>query len=99
MYRAIQRINHYPADKYYGNQSELVTVLPLYNNFIVSVKGITVVLRMVFSLFRLCCKIPDVLHEIDNPHLSNDDILRDVLDGEYVQNHPIFAMHKNALIF
>ena len=41
---------------------------------------------------------PDVLHEVDNPHLSNDDILRDVLDGEYVQNHPIFAMHKDALI-
>ena len=35
---------------------------------------------------------------VDNPHHSNDDILRDVLDGEYVQNYPIFAVQKDGLI-
>ena len=41
---------------------------------------------------------PDVLHEVDNPHHSNDDVLCDVLDGAFVQNHPIFAVQKDALI-
>lgn len=49
-------------------------------------------------LFQALLQNPDVLHEVDNPHHSNDDVLRDVLDGEFVQNHPIFAVQKDALI-
>lgn len=41
---------------------------------------------------------PDVLYEVDNSHHSNDGVLCDLLDGEYVQKHPIFAIQKDALI-
>ena len=50
------------------------------------------------SFLKALLQNPDVLHEVDNPHHSNDGAMRDVLDGEFVKNHPIFAVQKDALI-
>ncbi|XP_028395767.1 uncharacterized protein LOC114519789 [Dendronephthya gigantea] len=40
---------------------------------------------------------PDILKEVDNAHCSDDDVLRDVMDGEFFRSHPIFSCHKDAL--
>ena len=40
---------------------------------------------------------PDVLEEVDNPHFSRDGVLRDVMDGDFFNNHPIFSLHSDAL--
>ena len=39
----------------------------------------------------------NVLEEIDNPHESNDGILRDICDGDLTFNHPIFSVDNGAL--
>ena len=57
--------------------------------------------RKYLSHIFLCLALlqnPDVLYKVDNPHISNSDVLRDVLDSEYVKNHPMFAIQKDALI-
>lgn len=56
--------------------------------------------RKYLSHIFLCLALlqnPDVLHKVDNLFHSNSDVLRDVLDSEYVKNHPIFAIQKDAL--
>ena len=41
---------------------------------------------------------PDILREVENPHISHDGIYRDVTDGQYYQQHPIFGQNDKALI-
>ncbi|XP_028414898.1 uncharacterized protein LOC114537984 [Dendronephthya gigantea] len=40
---------------------------------------------------------PDVMNEVDNPHSSDDGIMRDIMDGEFFRNHPIFSRNNKAL--
>ena len=40
---------------------------------------------------------PDVLHEVENPHFSSDGVMRDVMDGDFFNSHPIFSTKKGAL--
>lgn len=39
----------------------------------------------------------DVLNEVDNPHPSDDGVLRDVMDGGFYHTHPIFGISNGAL--
>ena len=42
---------------------------------------------------------PAVRHEIENQHVSTDNIIRDFCDGQFVKNHAVFTNHPNALHF
>lgn len=48
-------------------------------------------------LYLALLQNPDVLHKVDNLHHSNSDVMRDVLDSEYVKYHPMFAFQKDGL--
>ncbi|XP_028403169.1 uncharacterized protein LOC114525909 [Dendronephthya gigantea] len=37
------------------------------------------------------------MNEVDNPHSSDDGIMRDIMDGEFFRNHPIFSKNNKAL--
>lgn len=39
----------------------------------------------------------EVLEEVENPHHSCDNVLRDICDGEFVRNHPLFSFDHKAL--
>ena len=36
-------------------------------------------------------------YDVENPHFSNDGVMRDVIDGKYFCNHPIFSKSNDAL--
>ena len=38
-----------------------------------------------------------VFTEVKNGHSSVDSVLRDVVDGQYFRNHPLFSMTKDAI--
>ena len=52
---------------------------------------------VVHIYFQALLQNQDVLHEIENPHNSNDDVLRDVMDGDFFKQHPIFSQDLYAL--
>ena len=35
---------------------------------------------------------------MDNPHFSTDGVMRDVIDGEFYNNHPVFRRRNQALL-
>ena len=37
--------------------------------------------------------------EISSCHASCDGVMRDICDGEFVHNHPVFSQHGDALKF
>ena len=37
--------------------------------------------------------------ELSSCHTSCDGVMRDICDGEFVRNHPIFSQHSHALQF
>ena len=38
-----------------------------------------------------------MLREIDRPHFSEDGKLRDVMDGTFYKQHPVFSKHCDAI--
>ena len=52
---------------------------------------------VVHIYFQALLQNQDVLHEIENPHNSNDDVLRDVMDGDFFKQHPIFSQDLYVL--
>ncbi len=42
-------------------------------------------------------RMPEVWESISKPHPSKTDIKRDICDGMYFQNHPVFSTNPNAL--
>ncbi len=41
--------------------------------------------------------MPEIWKYIQNPHYSQTDLKRDVCDGEYIKNHPLFKRNPKAL--
>lgn len=41
--------------------------------------------------------MPEVWHEVQNPHYSNKEFMFDICDGDYIQGHPLFMRNPKAL--
>ncbi len=37
--------------------------------------------------------------EVTRPHISSDGTMRDICDGQFVKQHPVFTSHPNSLLF
>ena len=50
-------------------------------------------------LKQLECLLNDqsILSEVLHPHFSTDDKIRDVIDGEFYENHPVFQVHVDDI--
>ena len=42
-------------------------------------------------------EMPEVKHFVENPHQSHSDFMYDVVDGEYIREHPLFIRNPRAL--
>jgi hypothetical protein len=49
------------------------------------------------KLVEALYKLSDFYHWIDNHHRSDDSMIRDICDGDYIKNHPIFSRNHRAL--
>ena len=49
--------------------------------------------KTIESLYNM----PEFRQCVDNPHDSTDGYMRDICDGDFVRNHPVFQQDKHAL--
>ncbi len=59
-------------------------------------------IRAQFVPFKLSLQalidLPEIQHFIKYPHESRGELMKDICDGSFIQNHPIFSQDKSALM-
>ena len=49
------------------------------------------------STLQSLLNLPEIIDCLDNPHISNNEYMRDICDGNSIQSHPVFSLDPQAL--